>query len=54
MMKEMEGQRYIDYFMYFLPVLFFKNVVLKQTNKEMMNGRGGEITWGEFMRFVGL
>ena len=51
---DLDGQRYIDYFMLMLPVSFFKNVVLKQTNMEMMNGRGGEITWGEFMRFVGL
>ena len=50
----LEGQRYIDYFMHMLPVTFFKNVVLKQTNLEMAQGRGGEITWGKFMRFVGL
>ena len=39
--KDLDGHRDIDYFM-----LFFRNVVLKHTNLDMMNGRGGEITRG--------
>ena len=46
MMKPKQGERYIDYFIYFLPVNFFKDIILKKTNKEMMIGRGGEIMWG--------
>ena len=54
MTKPKQGERYIDYFMYFLPVNFFMDVILKETNKEMMSGRGGGITWGECIRFVVL
>ena len=52
--KLKQGERQIDYCMYFLPVKFFKDGILKETNKEMLSRRCGEITWGEFMQFIGL
>ena len=54
LLKELEGKRYIDYFMMCLPVTFMRDVVMKMTCVELMNGRGGEITWGEFVRFIGI
>ena len=49
-----QGEKCITYFMYFLLVNFFKDVIHKETNKEIISRKGGEITWGDFMRFVGL
>ena len=54
MTKQLEGEQCIDYFMYFLPVAFFKNVIMKATNIAMMEDSGGEITWGEMVRYIGL
>ena len=54
MTSPLEGSKYIDYFLYFLPVDFFKDVILTATNREMKNGAGGEMTWGEFVQYIGL
>lgn len=54
LLKEMEGKRYIDYCMVCLLVTFMRDVDLKMTCVELMNGRGGEITWGEFVCFIGI
>ena len=54
MSKPLGGNQCIDYFMYFLPVDFFKDVILTATNKSLMAGDGGQITWGEFVRYIGL
>ena len=48
------GPKCIDYFLYFLPVEYFKEVILPETNLEMQNGAGGEMSWGEFVRYLGL
>ena len=54
LVKPLGGDRCIDYFLYFLPVTFLKDVVIKATNMKMNEGEGGEVTWGEFIRYVGL
>ena len=41
LLKEMEGKRYINYFMMCLPVTFTRDVVLKMSCVELMNVRGG-------------
>ena len=39
----MEGSKCIDFFLHFLPVEFFRKVILMETNNEIHNGKGGEI-----------
>ena len=52
MAKDMEGSRYIDYFMYFLPTEFMKNIVVTETNKEMSIVDGGAFSWGDSCNFL--
>ena len=54
MSNPLGGSKYIDYFLYFLPVDYFKEVILIQTNDATKNGSEGEMTWGEFVRYIGL
>ena len=48
-----EGSKCLDYFIYFLPVDYFKEAILARTNEEIQNGEEGEMTWGEG-RYMGL
>ena len=45
--------RCIDYFLYFLYFLppFIKKIILVETNKNVI---GKEVTWGEFVRYLGI
>ena len=54
MTKPLGEDRCIDYFMYFLPVSFLKDVILKATNATLLAGDGGEMTWGKFVQYLGL
>ena len=42
---------YIDYFVYFIPSAYIKEILLPETNKR---DGGEDITWGEFLVYIGL
>ena len=54
MSNPLEGSKCIDYFRYFLPVDYFKEVIMVQTNNAMKNGSGCKMTWGNFVQYIGL
>ena len=42
---------YIDYFIYFLPVEWMKDVLLVMTSKNL---EGSPVSWGEMLTYLGL
>ena len=54
MYNPLEGSKFLDYILYFLPMDYSIEVTLAWTNEEIQNGEGGKMTWGEFIRYMEL
>ena len=50
--SEVNNSLYMDWFMYFLPVNYMKNVLLVKTNE--VDETNDDITWGELLVYLGL
>ena len=48
MCHPLEGSKFIDYFLYFLSVAYFKEVIMVQMTEEMQNGEKGKMAWGGY------
>ena len=48
------GISYMDMFLFFSPLQFLKDIVIKETNKKLTSDNKTILTFGEFLRWIGL
>jgi hypothetical protein len=49
-----KGITHVNMFLLFLPTTFFKDCILKQMNDSIAKNGGSHVSWGEFLRWIGI